>query len=210
MELLKEILLLHDKFSGLNRKVQFKPIEHKGTRRVTQVQVVAKWGGEITKFGREQAQELGCRLRVGLYPGDTLLALHSTFRHNFKLYSSLEGRCQVSSTYSTEYNRLWTWAVPWIYLFSEEEDQLWSWLRRSWCVFFFFLVERDFIWFSGVSFMNLNLCLFLAMWRDVAPAPAGGRARILKTLIIVAPPPGCINVSRSFVSATAERLCSTL
>lgn len=54
MELLREILLLHDKFSGLNRKVQLKPIEHKPTGRITQVQVVAKWGGEITKVGREQ------------------------------------------------------------------------------------------------------------------------------------------------------------
>ena len=48
MELLKEILLLHDKFSGLNRKVQIKPVEDRRIPgMVTQVQVVAKWGGEI-------------------------------------------------------------------------------------------------------------------------------------------------------------------
>lgn len=95
MELLREILLLHDKFTGLNRKVQLKPMENRHTGRITQVQVVAKWGGEITKVGREQALELGLRLRTELYRDEALLALHSTFRHNFKLYSSLEGRCQV-------------------------------------------------------------------------------------------------------------------
>ncbi|CAD7934187.1 unnamed protein product [Amoebophrya sp. A120] len=108
MELLREILCLHDKFTGLNRKVQLKPIVAPSSKpglanRVTQIQVVAKWGGEITKVGREQAENLGCRLRMCLYPpNESLLALHSTFRHNFKIYSSLEGRCQVTAAAFTK------------------------------------------------------------------------------------------------------------
>merc|ERR1712194_152062 len=102
MELLKEILSLHDKFTGLNRKVQLKPVEC-SYNNVLQVQIIAKWGGEITKVGREQAEELGCRLRKSLYQqSDALLALHSTFRHNFKLYSSFEGRCQVTAAAFTK------------------------------------------------------------------------------------------------------------
>lgn len=58
--------------------------------------VVAKWGGELTRVGRAQAEDLGKRLRATMYPGDDeggLLRLHSTFRHDLKIYTSDEGRC---------------------------------------------------------------------------------------------------------------------
>lgn len=57
--------------------------------------MVAKWGGELTRVGRAQAEDLGRRLRVAMYPGDEeggLLRLHSTFRHDLKIYTSDEGR----------------------------------------------------------------------------------------------------------------------
>lgn len=88
-------------FSGVNRKVQLKQVEHpeSGFNNKKTVLVVAKWGGELTRIGCEQAEELGKHLRATLYPGDSegLLRLHSTFRHDLKIYSSDEGRCQVTS-----------------------------------------------------------------------------------------------------------------
>ncbi|EEA06965.1 histidine acid phosphatase [Cryptosporidium muris RN66] len=94
-------------FSGVNRKVQLKPIEWKNNvklKHVTKVLVIAKWGGDLTNVGREQAEQMGRRLRATLYPGDSegLLRLHSTFRHDFKIYSSDEGRCQLTSAAFTK------------------------------------------------------------------------------------------------------------
>jgi len=103
IELLVPVLSMRDRFSGLERKVQLKATKWKessdGTKQVAQVQVVAKWGGELTVNGLAQAQELGSRLRHDLYPNDPtgLLRLHSSFRHDFKIYSSLEGRCQITA-----------------------------------------------------------------------------------------------------------------
>ncbi|PHJ23350.1 histidine acid phosphatase superfamily protein, partial [Cystoisospora suis] len=72
--------------------------------RVTRCVVVAKWGGELTGIGRKQAEDLGKKFRYELYPGDSagLLRLHSTFRHDFKIYTSDEGRCQVTSAAFTK------------------------------------------------------------------------------------------------------------
>jgi len=102
MELVRDILMLHDKFTGINRKVQFKPLQWSRDGSVAQCRVVVKWGGEITKMGREQAEDLGRRLRLSLYPNDGLLRLHSTFRHDFKMYSSIEGRCQTTAAAFTK------------------------------------------------------------------------------------------------------------
>merc|ERR1719313_261175 len=113
MELLDAVLKLHGKFSGLNRKVQLKPIKWKKKpgkeegeeiQIVTKVEVVAKWGGELTPLGLELAETLGRRLRLSLYPEDPLglVRLHSTFRHDFKVYSSLEGRCQATAAAFTK------------------------------------------------------------------------------------------------------------
>ncbi|KAH8582745.1 histidine acid phosphatase [Cryptosporidium sp. chipmunk genotype I] len=93
-------------FSGVNRKVQLKQISHieDGLNDKKTILLVAKWGGELTKIGCEQAEELGKHLRATLYPGDSegLLRLHSTFRHDLKIYSSDEGRCQVTSAAFTK------------------------------------------------------------------------------------------------------------
>jgi inositol hexakisphosphate/diphosphoinositol-pentakisphosphate kinase len=71
---------------------------------VTSIQMVVKWGGDLTQAGRQQAEALGIALRNTLYPsgggdssggGGGLLRLHSTFRHDLKLYTSDEGRVQV-------------------------------------------------------------------------------------------------------------------
>lgn len=64
--------------------------------------LILKWGGELTPAGRIQAEELGRIFRC-MYPGggcttDTgtqglgLLRLHSTFRHDLKIYASDEGK----------------------------------------------------------------------------------------------------------------------
>jgi inositol hexakisphosphate/diphosphoinositol-pentakisphosphate kinase len=40
---------------------------------------------------------MGSEFRKRIYPGDGLLRLHSTFRHDLKIYSSDEGRVQVTA-----------------------------------------------------------------------------------------------------------------
>jgi Ca2+-binding EF-hand superfamily protein len=64
------------------------------TEEVTKVEVIVKWGGVLTSRGRKQAERLGEWCRNQLYPGENagLLRLHSTFRHDLKIYSSDEGR----------------------------------------------------------------------------------------------------------------------
>eukprot|EP00930_Biecheleria_cincta_P036730 TRINITY_DN25170_c0_g4_i1.p1 TRINITY_DN25170_c0_g4~~TRINITY_DN25170_c0_g4_i1.p1 ORF type:complete len:1242 (-),score=201.72 TRINITY_DN25170_c0_g4_i1:135-3860(-) len=107
IELLIPVLQMEDCFSGLERKVQLKAVKWKSsedTRMAAQVQIVAKWGGELTVSGLAQAEDLGRRLRHDLYPGDPtgLLRLHSSFRHDFKIYSSQEGRCQITAAAFTK------------------------------------------------------------------------------------------------------------
>ena len=93
---LQLVLEIRDSFSGLNRKVQIK-------RMHAEVLVVAKWGGELTGLGRKQAENLGRTLRVNLFPEeDSLLRLHASFRHDFKIYSSQEGRCQLTAAAFTK------------------------------------------------------------------------------------------------------------
>jgi hypothetical protein len=112
------------RFSGINRKVQLKPCKWATKRQtvtrmgddgveeeveeeveeVQQIQLVVKWGGDLTQAGRQQAEALGIELRNTLYPsggrgseGGGLLRLHSTFRHDLKLYTSDEGRVQMTA-----------------------------------------------------------------------------------------------------------------
>uniref|UniRef100_A0A8C6P7K4 Inositol hexakisphosphate and diphosphoinositol-pentakisphosphate kinase n=1 Tax=Nothobranchius furzeri TaxID=105023 RepID=A0A8C6P7K4_NOTFU len=80
--------------------------------------LVLKWGGELTPVGRVQAEELGRAFRcmypggqdVGVvvwtvvfvgdyagFPGCGLLRLHSTYRHDLKIYASDEGRVQMTA-----------------------------------------------------------------------------------------------------------------
>ena len=91
------------KFSGLNRKMQMKPRKWKEeesedgdiTLKCSELQLIVKWGGDLTKLGEKQAVRLGNRLRNELYPSNKdggILRLHSTFRHDLKIKTSDEGR----------------------------------------------------------------------------------------------------------------------
>ena len=97
----KAVLEMHGKFKGINRKVQLKPTKSqlvKGVSIVQEAQLILKWGGVLTASGRQQAEEMGRSFRQRMYPGvDGLLRLHSTYRHDLKIYSSDEGRVQVTA-----------------------------------------------------------------------------------------------------------------
>ena len=86
-------------FTGINRKIQLKPVEWDPAKTVVACKVVVKWGGALTDIGKVQSERLGRSLRVNLYPGDPngLLRLHSQFRHDLKVYTSDEGRCQLTA-----------------------------------------------------------------------------------------------------------------
>ncbi|XP_057447570.1 inositol hexakisphosphate and diphosphoinositol-pentakisphosphate kinase VIP2-like isoform X3 [Lotus japonicus] len=94
-------------FSGIYRKVQLKPLKWaKVTKsngeveeRPVEALMVLKYGGVLTHAGRKQAEELGRYFRNKMYPGEGtgLLRLHSTYRHDLKIYSSDEGRVQMSA-----------------------------------------------------------------------------------------------------------------
>jgi inositol hexakisphosphate/diphosphoinositol-pentakisphosphate kinase len=101
-------VLERNKFEGLNRKVQLKPLKWEldpetGKERVSEALFVLKWGGELTHAGVEQAQKLGESFREKMYIEDKasssggLLRLHSTYRHDLKCYTSDEGRCQKTA-----------------------------------------------------------------------------------------------------------------
>ncbi|RLM93078.1 hypothetical protein C2845_PM08G27330 [Panicum miliaceum] len=94
-------------FSGIYRKVQLKPSNwvripkdnREGEEEYpVEALMVLKYGGVLTHAGRKQAEELGRYFRNNMYPseGPGLLRLHSTYRHDLKIYSSDEGRVQVS------------------------------------------------------------------------------------------------------------------
>eukprot|EP00512_Aurantiochytrium_limacinum_P001106 CAMPEP_0171485940 /NCGR_PEP_ID=MMETSP0958-20121227/816_1 /TAXON_ID=87120 /ORGANISM="Aurantiochytrium limacinum, Strain ATCCMYA-1381" /LENGTH=1196 /DNA_ID=CAMNT_0012018769 /DNA_START=126 /DNA_END=3717 /DNA_ORIENTATION=- len=94
----RTVLEMHGTFKGINRKVQLKPIEwDEDTGAITTAQFILKWGGVLTFPGRHQAEQMGQSFRQKLYPFDGLLRLHSTYRHDLKVYSSNEGRVQVTA-----------------------------------------------------------------------------------------------------------------
>ncbi|XP_067003920.1 inositol hexakisphosphate and diphosphoinositol-pentakisphosphate kinase 2 isoform X3 [Anabrus simplex] len=123
LEQLKSVLEMYGHFSGINRKVQLK-YQPKGRPRGSSsdddlllccrldapkepsLVLILKWGGELTPAGRIQAEELGRIFRC-MYPGGQgeyagtqglgLLRLHSTFRHDLKIYASDEGRVQMTA-----------------------------------------------------------------------------------------------------------------
>jgi inositol hexakisphosphate/diphosphoinositol-pentakisphosphate kinase len=85
------------KIVGLNRKLQIKPkkfskVVEGEKQRATSVQLVLKWGGNLTKLGERQSIRLGRTFRTEMYPGGGILRLHSTFRHDLKIKTSDEGR----------------------------------------------------------------------------------------------------------------------
>lgn len=69
---------------------------------VSEALLIMKWGGVLTPHGRKQAEIFGRNFRHDMYPnfgtdGGGLLRLHSTYRHDLKIYSSDEGRVQMSA-----------------------------------------------------------------------------------------------------------------
>ncbi|XP_039009838.1 inositol hexakisphosphate and diphosphoinositol-pentakisphosphate kinase VIP2-like isoform X2 [Hibiscus syriacus] len=95
-------------FSGIYRKVQLKPLKWVKVQksngegeeeRPVEALMILKYGGVLTHAGRKQAEELGRYFRNNMYPGEGtgLLRLHSTYRHDLKIYSSDEGRVQMSA-----------------------------------------------------------------------------------------------------------------
>nr|CAB3474444.1 unnamed protein product [Digitaria exilis] len=95
-------------FSGIYRKVHLKPSNwvripkdnREGEEEYpVEALMVLKYGGVLTHAGRKQAEELGRYFRNNMYPseGPGLLRLHSTYRHDLKIYSSDEGRVQMSA-----------------------------------------------------------------------------------------------------------------
>ncbi|XP_029093445.1 inositol hexakisphosphate and diphosphoinositol-pentakisphosphate kinase 1 isoform X6 [Monodon monoceros] len=117
LEQLKSVLEMYGHFSGINRKVQLTYYPHgvkasnegqdpQGEALAPSLLLVLKWGGELTPAGRVQAEELGRAFRC-MYPGGQgdyagfpgcgLLRLHSTFRHDLKIYASDEGRVQMTA-----------------------------------------------------------------------------------------------------------------
>ena len=68
--------------------------------------IILKWGGELTHSGKHQAEQLGKAFRCMYpgghgdyagFPGCGLLRLHSTYRHDLKIYASDEGRVQMTA-----------------------------------------------------------------------------------------------------------------
>ncbi|XP_075251165.1 uncharacterized protein LOC142343261 isoform X3 [Convolutriloba macropyga] len=116
LEQLKSVLQMYGYFSGINRKVQMKCLKSKfkasssederacSSQQQPSILLIAKWGGELTPLGRVHAEALGKAFRC-MYPGGSsynddgsgLLRLHSTFRHDLKIYASDEGRVQMTA-----------------------------------------------------------------------------------------------------------------
>ncbi|XP_050165688.1 inositol hexakisphosphate and diphosphoinositol-pentakisphosphate kinase 1 isoform X3 [Myiozetetes cayanensis] len=117
LEQLKSVLEMYGHFSGINRKVQLTYLPHGHPKTASEDEearresspsllLVLKWGGELTPAGRVQAEELGRAFRC-MYPGGQgdyagfpgcgLLRLHSTYRHDLKIYASDEGRVQMTA-----------------------------------------------------------------------------------------------------------------
>jgi len=107
LEQLRTVLEMYGHFSGINRKIQMKLINDKDKPDTAKnLLLIVKWGGELTPAGRVQAEQLGRAFRC-MYPGGQgdyagfpgcgLLRLHSTYRHDLKIYASDEGRVQMTA-----------------------------------------------------------------------------------------------------------------
>ncbi|XP_065648785.1 inositol hexakisphosphate and diphosphoinositol-pentakisphosphate kinase 2 isoform X4 [Hydra vulgaris] len=118
---MKSVLEMYGHFDGINRKVQIKSMSDiRNANMVSKLRgrngleqdkfkgdlsllLIVKWGGELTPMGKKQAEDLGRAYRC-LYPSDGcsmpgggLLRLHSTYRHDLKIYSSDEGRVEMTA-----------------------------------------------------------------------------------------------------------------
>jgi len=119
--IMKTVLEQGGQFAGINRKVQLKPLrwetplpaadaaegDSPPAPRCVEALLILKHGGVLTHAGRQQAEALGSLFRNIMYPnqgpaGGGLLRLHSTYRHDLKIYSSDEGRVQSSAAAFTK------------------------------------------------------------------------------------------------------------
>jgi inositol-hexakisphosphate/diphosphoinositol-pentakisphosphate 1-kinase len=115
---IRDVLERH-KISGINRKLQMKPEKWRDTvvgddsvdgeqqvvTRAIEIQLILKWGGDLTPLGEQQAIDLGTSFRTSMYPdssGGGVLRLHSTFRHDLKIKASDEGRVQKTAAAFTK------------------------------------------------------------------------------------------------------------
>uniref|UniRef100_A0AAX7SRP8 Inositol hexakisphosphate and diphosphoinositol-pentakisphosphate kinase n=1 Tax=Astatotilapia calliptera TaxID=8154 RepID=A0AAX7SRP8_ASTCA len=106
LEQLKTVLEMYGHFSGINRKVQLTYLPH-GQPKTSSEEEGRKTKTTLVRKGhRLQAEELGRAFRC-MYPGGQgdyagfpgcgLLRLHSTYRHDLKIYASDEGRVQMTA-----------------------------------------------------------------------------------------------------------------
>lgn len=73
--------------------------------RATEIQMILKWGGDLTPLGRDQAEKVGAAFRHQMYPDSGnggVLRLHSTYRHDLKIRASDEGRVMKTAAAFTK------------------------------------------------------------------------------------------------------------
>ena len=133
----------------------------------TQLLLILKWGGELTSVGQRQAEELGRAFRCmypggeGEYaslPGSGFLRLHSTYRHDLKVYASDEGRVQMTAAAFTKVSiaclyryytleHWWSWLPGtlghWWALLPGTSEHWWAWLPGT--------SEHCWAWLPGTS-----------------------------------------------------------
>ncbi|VDO84061.1 unnamed protein product [Heligmosomoides polygyrus] len=111
---MRAVLEMYGHFSGINRKVQLKYLKVRLMQleqEMLSFQSLLNWSKVLVLLGNLQAEALGKLFRT-LYPGirradgksspeDTqglgFLRLHSTYRHDLKIYASDEGRVQMTA-----------------------------------------------------------------------------------------------------------------
>lgn len=93
----------NESFSGINRKVQIKPLHWRASKtdeskvEVTQALLIFKYGGQLTEMGSTEADTLGINFRTSFYGDRSSVSLHSSFTNDIKFYASDEGRVQMTA-----------------------------------------------------------------------------------------------------------------
>uniref|UniRef100_A0A0D3BCR1 diphosphoinositol-pentakisphosphate 1-kinase n=1 Tax=Brassica oleracea var. oleracea TaxID=109376 RepID=A0A0D3BCR1_BRAOL len=91
-------MALGGNFLGIYKKVQLKPLKWNGEgeeERPVEALMILKYGGILTHAGRKQGQKSLVDSSDTICEGTNLLRLHSTYRHDLKIYSSDEGRVRM-------------------------------------------------------------------------------------------------------------------
>ena len=73
--------------------------------KATELEMILKWGGDLTPMGMEQAERIGAVFRHQMYPESEsggVLRLHSTYRHDLKIKASDEGRVMKTAAAFTK------------------------------------------------------------------------------------------------------------